>query len=65
MSENTEKKLRITLVRSVISSKQKHRKTVQALGLRKIRQTVEHRDNEAIRGMIARVGHLIEVEEVE
>lgn len=57
-------KLKITLVRSPLGRKQNQIKTVEALGLRKIRQTVEKDDNPAIRGMINTVSHLVEVEEV-
>lgn len=56
--------LRITLKKSAIGTKPKQRATVRALGLRKIRQTVVHPDRPEIRGMIARVPHLIDVEEV-
>jgi len=55
--------LKITLVRSPIGAKPKHRATVEALGLRKLHATVEQKDNPAIRGMIQRVKHLIKVEE--
>ncbi|RKD25422.1 LSU ribosomal protein L30P [Caminicella sporogenes DSM 14501] len=57
-------KLKITLVRSTIGTKPQHRKTIEALGLRKIRQTVEKPDNPQIRGMIHKVSHLVEVEEI-
>ena len=56
--------LKITLVRSPIGSKPKHRMTIQALGLRKLHATVTQKDNPAIRGMIHHVKHLIKVEEV-
>lgn len=56
-------KIAITLKKSVIGSKKDQKATVQALGLRKIRQTVVHQDNEAIRGMVNKVSHLIEVHE--
>ncbi len=56
--------LKVTLVRSLIGNTQRQRDTVQSLGLRRIRQTVEHQDSPAIRGMIAKVHHLIRVEEV-
>ncbi|BAQ09162.1 50S ribosomal protein L30 [Bacillus sp. OxB-1] len=56
-------KLEITLKKSVIGSKPAQRKTVEALGLRKLNQTVEHEDNVAIRGMINRVNHLVSVKE--
>lgn len=59
------KTLKITLVKSTIGNKPKTRKTVEALGLTKLNKTVEHTDNPAIRGMIARVNHLVKVEEVE
>ncbi|AYC30595.1 50S ribosomal protein L30 [Paenisporosarcina cavernae] len=57
-------KLEITLTKSVIGRKPAQRKTVQALGLRKMHQTVEHADNEAIRGMITKVAHLVSVKEL-
>ena len=57
-------KLKITLVRSTIGRKQNQIKTVEALGLRKIRSVVEHEDTPQIRGMINRVSHLVTVEEV-
>ena len=58
-----DKKLKITLVKSPIAAIPKQRATVQALGLRKIRQSVELPDNGATRGMIQRVNHLVKVEE--
>lgn len=60
----TDKKLKITLVKSPIAAIPKQRATVQALGLRKIRQSVELPDNGATRGMIQRVNHLVKVEEI-
>lgn len=57
-------RLRITLVKSPIGAVPKHKKTVEALGLRKLNKTVEMPDNEAIRGMIWHVKHLVKVEEV-
>ncbi|MDH3605385.1 MAG: 50S ribosomal protein L30 [Acidimicrobiia bacterium] len=57
------KTLKITLRKSPIGQKPKTRATVRGLGLRKIRQTVEHTDSADIRGMIARVQHLVDVEE--
>jgi large subunit ribosomal protein L30 len=61
----SEKKLRITLVKSTISSKKRQRMTLQSLGLTKINQTVDQVDNPAIRGMIAKVSHMVKVEELE
>ena len=59
-----DKKLKITLVKSPIAAIPKQRATVQALGLRKIRQSVELPDNGVTRGMIQRVNHLVKVEEI-
>ncbi|MBM7716949.1 50S ribosomal protein L30 [Siminovitchia sp. FSL H7-0308] len=56
-------KLTITLTRSLIGRTKDQRDTVEALGLRKINQTVEHNDNPAIRGMINKVSHLVTVKE--
>ena len=56
--------LKVTLVKSPIAAIPKQRATVQALGLRKIRQSVELPDNGATRGMIQRVNHLVKVEEI-
>lgn len=58
-------KLNVTLKRSPIGEKPKTRATVASLGLRRIRQTVEHDDTPDIRGMIHRVRHLVDVEEKE
>ena len=55
--------LRVTQVRSRIGIKPKQRGTLRALGLRRINHTVEHEDRPEIRGMIARVPHLVTVEE--
>ncbi|HEX6148054.1 MAG TPA: 50S ribosomal protein L30 [Acidimicrobiia bacterium] len=58
-----EKKVKVTLKRSVIGEKPKTRATVESLGLRKLHQTREHADSPALRGMLHKVRHLIEVEE--
>ncbi len=57
-------KLKITLVRSTIGEKPKTRATVRSLGLRKIRQTTERPDTPDVRGMVAKVEHLLDVEEI-
>ncbi len=57
-------KLKITLVKSPIGAIPKQRKTVEALGLKRLNMTVEQPDNEAIRGMIWHVRHLVKVEEI-
>lgn len=58
------KKLEITLTRSVIGGTDVQRKTVEALGLKKIRQSVVREDTPAVRGMVNRVYHLLTVKEV-
>jgi large subunit ribosomal protein L30 len=55
--------LRVTLVRSTIGTKPKHRGTIRALGLRRINHSVTLPDRPEIRGMLARVPHLVRVEE--
>ena len=57
-------KLKITLVKSPVGGVPKNRKTVEALGLRKVNKSVEMPDNEAVRGMIRHVSHLVKVEEI-
>jgi len=54
-------KISVTLKKSIIGRPQDQRRTVAGLGLRRIRQTVEHEDNGPIRGMVDKVRHLIEV----
>lgn len=58
-------KLRITYAKSAIGREKSQGATVRALGLRKLRQTVEHEDTPVIRGMINKVSHLVTVEEIE
>ena len=55
--------LRVTQTRSSIGIKPKQRGTLRALGLRRIGRTVEREDTPVIRGMIAKVPHLVQVEE--
>ena len=57
-------KLKITLVKSPIGAIPKHKKTVEALGIRKLNKTVEMPDNAAVRGMVEQVRHLVKVEEI-
>jgi len=57
-------KLKVTLVKSTIGAIPKHKKTVEALGLRKLHKSVEMPNNEAVRGMISQVRHLVKVEEI-
>lgn len=57
-------RLRVTQTRSVIGRTQRQRDTLRALGLRRIRDVVVKDDRPEIRGMVARVAHLVSVEEV-
>jgi len=57
------KTLKVTLVKSPIGAVPKHKKTVEAMGLRKLNKTVELPDNDAIRGMIKQVEYMVKVEE--
>lgn len=57
-------KLRVKYVRSAIGYPRDQKATVRALGLRKLQQTVEHEDQPAVRGMIRKVIHLVQVEEI-
>jgi large subunit ribosomal protein L30 len=55
--------LRITLTKSPIGYAERQKRTVRALGLRRLYQTVVQEDTPAVRGMVAKVEHLVEVEE--
>ncbi len=57
-------KIKVTLVKSTIGSEKSQKATVQALGLRKMHQTVEHNNTPNIVGMINKVKHLVKVEEI-
>ena len=57
-------KLKITQTRSLINSSGRQRRTMEALGIRRMHHSVEHEDTPALRGMIDKVRHLVEVEEV-
>lgn len=58
-----EKKIKVTLVKSVIGTKQDHRATVRGLGLRRINHTAELQDTPAVRGMIKKVAYLVKCED--
>jgi large subunit ribosomal protein L30 len=58
-------RLKVTQVRSVIGSKQNQRDTLRSLGLKRIHDVVVKEDRPEIRGMVATVTHLVQVEEVE
>ena len=55
--------LKVTLVKSPIGAVPKHKRTVEALGLKKVNKTVELPDNAATRGMIQQVSSMLKVEE--
>lgn len=57
------KTVTVTLRRSLIGEKPKTRATVQALGLKKIRQSASHDDSPSLRGMLRKVQHLVDVDE--
>jgi len=58
----TENKIKVTLVKSVIGTKQDHRATVRGLGLRKLNSSSELVDTPAVRGMIHKIQYLLKVE---
>lgn len=61
--ETSGKTLRVTLVRSPIGYTKDQKKTAMALGLRRMNQTVEHKDTPALRGMLFKIIHLLRIEE--
>jgi large subunit ribosomal protein L30 len=64
MSKKSKSKvLRITLVKSPIGYSLRQKRTIKALGIRRMNQTVEQKDTETIRGMLTKVSHLVQVEE--
>ena len=58
-------RLRVTWVRSAVGRRFDQKRTIKALGLRKLGHTVEHGDTPSVRGMIDKVRHLVAVEEAE
>ncbi len=65
MRKKKKKKIKITLVKSVIGYNKKERETVKGLGLRRIRHSVVREDRPEIWGMVKKIPHLVKVEEVE
>lgn len=59
----TAKQIKVTQISSGIGGTRRQRETLKSLGLRKIRQSVVREDSASVRGMIARVAHLVTVEE--
>jgi large subunit ribosomal protein L30 len=60
-----DRKIKVTLVRSVIGTKVSHRATVRGLGLRRLNSTAELQDTPAVRGMIDKVAYLVKCEDRE
>ena len=58
----SDKKIKVTLVKSIIGTKQSHRATVRGLGLRRMHHTVELADTSEIRGMVNKVSYLVKCE---
>jgi large subunit ribosomal protein L30 len=58
----SDKKIKVTLVRSVIGTKESHRATVRGLGLRRLNHTVELADTPEVRGMVNKVSYLVKCE---
>lgn len=56
-------KVKVTLVRGLVGTTDRQRATVQSLGLRKIRQFSLHEDSPSLRGQLAKVNHLVKIEE--
>lgn len=61
--ETSGKTIRVTWVRSAIGYTKDQKATVKALGLRKLHQTIEHKDTPALRGMLNKVIHMLKIEE--
>ena len=62
--ESTGKTILVTLVKSPIGYTWDQKATAMALGLRRLHQTIEHRDTPALRGMVQKIIHLVKVEEI-
>jgi len=65
MAKKKNKTLRVTWIKSSIGYSKRQKGTIRALGLRRLGHSVEHMDTPVIRGMVSKVGHLVEVQEVE
>ncbi len=63
MAKKKAKTLTLTLVKSAIGYSERQKRTVRALGLRRMMQSVEHSDTAVLRGMIAKIPHLLKVDE--
>lgn len=63
--KKSEKFVRVTLRKSPIGYSERQKGTVKALGLNRMHQSVEHVDTPALRGMVAKVAHLVDIEEID
>jgi large subunit ribosomal protein L30 len=63
MAKPKEKVIHVTWVKSSIGYSKRHKATIRALGLHRLHQTVDHTDGPVLRGMLAKVSHLVRVEE--
>ena len=63
MAKKKQRTISITLVKSPIGYSKRQKATLKAMGLKKVNQTVVQTDNQAVRGMIDKVSHLVEIEE--
>lgn len=57
-----EKKIKVTLTRSMIGATERQKRVVKALGLSKMNQVVEHNDSDVINGMVNKISHMVSVE---
>lgn len=64
MVKSKENKIKVTQIRSIIGHREKAKRTMRALGFRRMHQSVVHADSPVIRGMISKISFLVEVEEV-
>ena len=62
-AKKSDKKIRVQQVRSPIGFPRSQREVLRSLGLRRIRQVVEHSDNPAVRGMVNTIPHLVQIVE--
>ena len=62
MADTQNRRLKVTLVRSLVGTKREHRASVRGLGLRRLNHTVELPDTPAIRGMVRKVSYLVRCE---
>ncbi len=63
MSEKTKKKLSIKMIRGMAKADKRQTKVLEALGIKKSQQVVEHDDGPTIMGMLRKVSHLVEIKE--